>query len=304
MTNKPQSEPAEVIDISQSAPAKAWADAKRFLTSAWFVLSDAALTTSVAAFSYFGFGLSGPEVALATILSIISAIALVFAFAFVRAPISQRNKARHELTQIRERLKPRLRIREALTSYDATAVGNQIDATTYVRLVISNESDAVASECSVSLLEIRPRIHNPTWTEGNITHYGINAFAGYPVIPLPLELSWLQKDTQGQTTRRNMPPRSERQIDLLHIIPVSPVEQRMMICFATEGQRKEYARPVTDALVAIRVDCDESSPRYYAVRFLTQHAGPQQQFPAMIIYEGSEQPKLESFVQEVPVPSD
>ena len=298
MTDGNHNEPTQAVDITQGSPARTWADAKRFLTSAWFVLSDAALATSIAAFSYFGFGLSGPEVALATILSIISAIALVFAFAFVRAPYSQRNEARRELADIQQKLAPRLRVVEPRRSFNTDEnLANALIYVEYIRLVVANPSDSIATNCRASVVDVKPKIrYTPTIING-IPFRVTKDFPGYTEIPFPISLRWSDSDAGGTATERSIPPRGQAQVDVMHYT----ASQEYYPAFSPKLNVKRFELPETEVVFAIRLDSDGCLPYFYVIRYFptTEVLGPIN--PLEILYGGPDMSNLKDFREDVPI---
>ena len=299
MTNEPQSESAQEVDISQSAPARAWADTWRFLTSAWFVLSDAALATSVAALSYFGFGLPGVAVAFAAILSIIAAMVIVFTFAIVRAPIYQRNEVRKELADIREQLRPKLRVVDARNPFDTDEnLSNALIYIEYLRLKVANQSDSVATNCRTSLVDIRPKNRYVPATVAETTYITPDAFAAYTEIPVPISLTWSDNDGDSSATYRSIPPRGEAQVDVMRY-RASDDSYPAFSPNLTIKQRFEL--PETEVVFSIRLESDDCLPYFYTVRYLPNAVALGPIEPLQILHEGSEIPNLEDFRKDVPV---
>ena len=295
MTNEPQSKSAQESDIPQSAPARAWADTKRFLATwrFWFMEIIATVSAGIVLFM-----LSVPQI-LGGILTVAippTAILLLSGlFTLARAPLKQRNEARKELARIQEKLTPKLRITEVNKSFDSDwRLQEAMIYIEYLRLTITNYSETRASNCSASLLRMVPRIRGTPETEGHTTYISPDGFAGYPDVPFPIELTWVDLAPGQLLTRKDIPPLGAAQINVL--THTSGGENPgLTIAFSSKELQVQYRLPKIEVLSVIRVDSDENLPYFYVIGYRPSSPIFDRTETNDVIYEGPDSPDLEQF---------
>lgn len=297
MTTDQRNESSQGTDISQSALARARVDTRRFISSPSFWVMEVVITALAATASVW---LSFPQV-LAIISSVSAPILLLLLASLValaRAPLVQRNEARRELVESQRRLKPRLRVIEARKPFDTEfSLANELTYVEYVRLVVANQSDSIASNCKASLVEMRPKNRYIRTVIDGIPFKAADDFAGHTEIPFPISLMWSDKEAGGSATYRSIGPLGQAQVDVMdYRASVAPHPE-----FSPKLSIKGFELPETEVVFSIRLESDDCLPYFYTVRYLPNAVALGPIEPLQILHEGSEIPNLEDFRKDVPV---
>ena len=302
MTSEPQSESAQKIDIAQSAPARAWAQTKKFPTTWPFWFMEIVATASAGIVLFL---LSAPQV-LGVILTVAAppVAILLFSgiFALARAPVMQRDEAYMELAAVRERLRPKLRLRNLRKSFDTSIdLSNALIYLEYLRIEVANESDKVVQEVEVSITDLVPLVRYVPTVKGNTRYTISNPFDGYTEVPFPVSLTWSDHTGQIRPTLKNLPAQGTAQVDALSLWS-APEGSRLNIAFASLDQRKQFELPETEVVFAVRLNGEQALPRYYVLRYLPNAPLGGDKQPCEILHESLEQPNLADFRIDIPAP--
>lgn len=295
MTISNHNEPAQAVDIPQSAHARAWADTKRFIATPSFWFMELA-ATALAATALLLLSVSPVMTIITSVAAPILLLLLSGLFTLGRAPLMQRNEARKELTDIRQRLRPRLRVIEPRQSFDRDErLADALIYIKYVRLVVANQSDAVATSCTASLVDMKPKNRDAPITVAGV-YKAPDAFVGYTEIPYPISLTWSDNGAGSSAIDRSIAPRGQAQVDVIRYT-TSEVNDP---AFKSKFNIKEFQLPATEVVFAIRLDSDDCLPYFYVVCYLPNAPvfGPIQALE--ILDEGTGPPDLEGFREDVP----
>ena len=296
MTNESQSKSAQEAAIFQSAPARAWADTKGFLSAPSFWFMELAATALAATISFV---LSLPPfiVVVSTSATPLLLLLLFGLFNLGRAPLRQRNEARKELIGSHQRLKPKLRVTAPRKSFDTKFnLANELTYIEYVRLVVANQSDSIASDCRVSLVGIRPKNRYTRTVIDGIPYKAADAFAGHAEIPFPISLSWSDKEAGSSATSRSIGPQGQAQVDVMDYIASADPYPAFSARISIQG----FELPETAVVFGVRLDSDNCLPYFYVMCYLPNAVALGPIEPLQILREGSEIPDLEDFREDVP----
>ncbi len=300
MTNEAKSEPTQEIDFFQSAPARAWTDTIRSLSTASFWLMELAVTLVVGLVVWV---LSVPQLMAIVFTAAAPATTLLLSglFLLLTAPLKQRNEARKKLAEVREQLRPKLRIVNTLKSYELE--GERVQDYVYIeflRLLVSNESDSPAINCKVSLLSVKPKIEYLPTIMGNTRYSGPNLFDGYPEAPYPVLLTWSDYASDGPQISRDISARGQAQVSAFRF----ESGKGLFIAFATEQQSRQFRLPETEVVFSLRVDSDNAVPRFYVLRYRPNVTASVEPDPSEILQCGDTTFDLEQFREKVQTPAE
>ncbi len=300
MTTQRRDKSPQETDIPQSAPARAWADTRRFISTPSFWFMELAATALAATALLL---LSVPPV-MAIAVTVMAPILLLLASSVLNlglAPLKQRNEARQELTETRDRLKPKLGIVGIRKTINMDENLQNADIyIEYVRLVVSNQSNAVAANSSVSLIDVKPRTRHTPTTVAEVTYQTPDAFAGYTEIPFPISLPWSDSNPTSSSTNQSLGPQGEAQVDVLRY------SASLSYYAASRGKLiiKQFELPEIEVLFAVRLDSDDCLPYFCVARYLPNAIPLGSIEPLEILHEGHGMPSLEDFREVVPTQVD
>lgn len=294
MTNEPQSESAQQVSLFQSAPARAWTDAIRFLSTASFWLMELTVALLVGLVVWL---LSVPQLIAITLTATapVTVLLLSCLFFLLTAPLRQRNEARKELTEVHERLRPKLRITAVNKTFDPDwRLREAMVDIEYLRLTVTNFSETRGSNCSARLLRMVPRVRGASETEGYTPFVSPDGFASYFDVPFPIELTWTDLAPGQLLTTKEIPPLGAAQVNVLTHTSGGD-NPGLTMAFSSKELQSQYRLQKTEVLLAIRVDSDENLPYYYVIRYLPSSPMFDRKETNDVICEGPNPPDLEEF---------
>ena len=190
---------------------------------------------------------------------------LIYISIVIHVLVSQRNEARDELLQRWDRQKPKLTVeKNPQIQRDLLGIIYPSSIPASFRVIVQNESEAIAENCTANLLEVKPLVNWLPFVEGSKTWQNDVGFPEMsPPAPLPAPLSW--SDNRSVV---DIPPLGGTLLDVCFYCPNEYGPDYLAIGFASEDMRKNNPFWVMDIVLSISIQSKNCLPVYCVCKYM------------------------------------